>query len=52
MEYSAAICYIRCKNLQVSAVRLGEKPQRTNSLSLTLFSDGVIRKSEPANGVG
>lgn len=52
MKYSAAVCSIKSKNLQDCTVRLEKKKNQTNSVSLTLFSDGVIRESEPANGVG
>lgn len=31
----------------------GNKTHKTlNNISLALFSDGIIRKSEPADGVG
>lgn len=48
-KYSAAICCVKSQNLQDCTVRLGKK---NNSVSLTLFLDGVIRKSEPADGMG
>lgn len=53
MKYGAAVCYVKSTTLQDCTARLEKKTtQKTNRVSLTLFSDGVIGKSEPADGVG